>query len=168
MDTPSRLARRRKEQRRRDRRDRKQERRKAKGVKPQLVGIGGWLILPAIWFVLGPILGVLGLISGLALFAAGYGGLYTLELVVKVGLLVFLVYAATRFFGKKSSAPSTIIAFLITSLVASGVLLVIELGAGAKAFALESGKQFVGWFIGAAICIPYFRVSKRVKATFVD
>jgi hypothetical protein len=141
-------------------------------VDPKLVGIGGWLILPAIGFVLGPILGVGVLIFAFTLYSdvqrAGYGGLYTLELVVQLGLLVFLVYAATRFFGKKRNAPSVIITLLLVSLGASILLLVAELGAGAEEFAAESGKQLVREVIGAAIWIPYFRVSKRVKATFVN
>lgn len=144
----------------------------ASGVDPSLVGIGGWLVLPAIGFVVGPIVGVVGLIAALGLFsdveAAGYGGIYTLELVVQVGLLAFLIYAATRFFGKKSNAPSVIITFLIVSLGTSVLLLIIELGAGAEVFAIETGKQLVREVIGAAIWIPYFRVSKRVKATFVN
>ena len=141
-------------------------------VDPKLVGIGGWLVLPAIGFVLGPIIGVFSLGAAVGLFSdvanAGYGGLYSMELFVQVGLLVFLIYAATRFFRKKSDAPSTIIALLLVSLVASGLLLLIELGAGAEEFAIESGKQLVRDAIGAAIWIPYFRASKRVKATFVN
>lgn len=139
---------------------------------PQLVGIGGWLVLPAIGFVLGSIVGAVMLVVALGVYsdvaAAGYGGLYALELFVEVGLLAFLIYAATLFFGKKRNAPSTIIALLIASLASSGVLLVIELGAGAEEFAIESGKQLVRSVIGAAIWISYFRKSKRVKATFVN
>ncbi len=141
-------------------------------VEPQLAGIGGWLVLPAIGFVLTPIVGVVSLIAALGRFAdvaaAGYGGLYVLELVVNLGLGAFLIYAATRFFGKRSNAPSTIIALLIANLVASALLLVIGLLAATEDFALESGKHLVGRIIGAALWIPYFRVSKRVKATFVN
>ncbi|MFZ1415500.1 MAG: DUF2569 domain-containing protein [Defluviicoccus sp.] len=137
----------------------------------KLVGIGGWLILPAIGFVLGLLIGVVGLIDALGMYSdvarAGYGGIYKLELLMFLGMLGFTVYAATLFFLEKSNAPRTIITLLIVSLVASGVLLVIELGAGAKASALETGKQLVRDIINAAIWIPYFRVSKRVKATFV-
>jgi hypothetical protein len=137
----------------------------------KLVGIRGWLILPAIGFTLGLVLGVVGLIAALGLYGdvvkAGYGGIYTLEILVIFGLLGFTVYAAILFFRKKSNAPQTIITLLIVSIVASGVLLIIELGAGAEPFAVETGKQLVRDIIGAAIWIPYFRVSNRVKATFV-
>lgn len=139
-------------------------------VDEKLVGISGWLILPAIGFVLGPIIGAVVLIAGLGMYSdvarAGYGGIYTFELIVLFGLIGFLTYAATLFFRKKSNAPRVIIMLYIVSIVASGILLVVELSAGAEVFAAETGKQFVRDIIGAAIWIPYFRVSKRVKATF--
>ncbi len=141
-------------------------------VCPQLSGIGGWLVLPAVGMVLGVIVGVGSLILGLVLFSdvemAGYGGIYALELIVSLGFLVFVIYAATRFFGKRKDARSIIIKLAVASIVASGVLLVIELSAGAETFAIESGKALVRDAISAGIWIPYFRVSKRVKATFVN
>jgi hypothetical protein len=139
---------------------------------PALVGIGGWLILPAIGFVLGPIVSVIGLIAALSLFSdvnrAGYGGVYTLELMVQAGLLAYTIYAAVRFFGKYRDAPSACIALMVAAVVCNGGLLVIELGAGASPFAIESGKQLVLGGISAAIWIPYFNTSKRVAATFVN
>ncbi len=138
---------------------------------PNLSGIGGWLILPAIGFVAGPILGVLLLMASLGMYPDvarnGYGNLYLLEIVVSIGLLGFWIYASVLFFRKKRSAPGTFIAFLVVSLAASCILLAIELGAEAEVFAIETGKQLIRDSVGAAIWIPYFRVSKRVKATFV-
>jgi len=141
-------------------------------VDEKLVGISGWLILPAIGFVLGPIIGVIAVIASIGMYSdvarAGFGGLYALELIVLSGLMGFLIYAAILFFQKKSNAPKIIITLYIVSIVASCALLVVELGAGAEMFAVETGKQLVRDVIGAAIWIPYFRVSKRVKATFVN
>lgn len=141
-------------------------------LKSQPAGIGGWLILPAFGLVLGAALGVVMLVYGLSLYsdvaAAGYGGVYGLELLVQFGMLVFMAYAAVRFFGKKRNAPSVIIIFLITTIVSAGVLLAVELGAGVEALAIESGKQLVRSGIAAAVWIPYFKKSRRVKATFIQ
>jgi hypothetical protein len=141
-------------------------------IDPKLVGIGGWLVLPAIGFVLGPIVEVVGLVLALALYddvaAAGFAGVYSVTLLVQVVVLGFMIYAATLFFGKKRNAPSVIITFFVGSLVASVVLLVIQIGAGAEPFAVETGKLLVRQVIAAAIWISYFRQSKRVKATFVN
>lgn len=135
------------------------------------VGIGGWLILPAIGFALAPVIEVAGLIIGLGNYtkaaSAGYGGVYTLNLLVIAGMLVFQVYVAVLFFRKRGSAPRTIIAFFVASLVASAGLLAVELAGGAEVFVAETGRQLVFGVIAAGIWIPYFLVSKRVKATFV-
>ena len=138
----------------------------------KIVGIRGWLFLPAIGFFLGPIISVVSIIAAFGLFSrvqsAGYGGVYALELVVEVGMFAFLIYCAIRFFGKKSNAPSAIIALFIASIGASVLLIIIELAAGAEIFATATGKQLIREVIGAAIWIPYFRNSRRVKATFVN
>jgi hypothetical protein len=143
-----------------------------KEVDPKLVGIRGWLVLPAIGLVLGPIVGVVSLVVGFALYSdvavAGWGGLFAAEMVVELGLLIFMIYAASRFFSKKRNAPMVIIALLVTGLAANGLLLLVELGVGAEDFAEETTRMLVRSIISAAIWIPYFRVSKRVKATFVN
>jgi hypothetical protein len=143
-----------------------------KEADPRLAGIRGWLVLPAIGLVLGPILGVVSLVIGFALYSdvadAGWGVLYAVEMVVELVLVVFTVYAATRFFQMKRDAPFIIILLLISALVVYGGMLLIELGVGADDFAQETGKILVRCFVSAAIWIPYFKISKRVKATFVN
>jgi|GEM_PF-1231489 len=140
-------------------------------VDSSLAGIGGWLILPAIGLVLGPVIGLIGLGVSVSLFSdvadAGYGGVYALEILVDLALLGAAVYAAIRFFGKKRNAPSILIGLMIAGIAVTLLLLVIQMGADAEAFAMQSVKTLLGSILGAAIWIPYFRTSRRVKATFV-
>jgi len=138
---------------------------------PKLVGLRGWLIIPAIGFILGPTQSAIALFMAIGLYSvaseAGFGGIFSMELFVASALLLFTIYAAILFFGKKRNAPSIIIWLLITSIVSSAALLFIELIAGADTFAIQNGKLLILNIIGAAIWIPYFKVSERVKATFV-
>lgn len=145
---------------------------RSESIDPKLSGIGGWLILPAIGLILGPIIGVIGLFAAIGMYSdvarAGYGDVYAMELIVLLGLLVFTIYAATVFFRKKINTPRIMIALYSVSLTASVLLLGIELSANAEMFAAETGKQLARDIVAAAIWIPYFRVSKRVKTTFVN
>lgn len=140
-------------------------------LKPRPVGIRGWLTLVAIGFILGPILSVLSFVAVAKeiyeLSTPTHAGLYLLDALLHLGVLAFLFYAAALFFGKKSDAPLAIIALIVVSLITTAILLIIELGSGAKEFAAETAKQFARGIIVAAIWIPYFKMSKRVKATFV-
>ena len=132
--------------------------------------IGGWLILPAISLILGGVLSVIGILVALALASdlpSRYQGIFALNVMFDVGLTAFLVYAAVRFFGKRRNAPAIMIGLMSAGIVANGLLIAMNLGADAELFAIESGKALVRGIIGAAIWIPYFLVSKRVKRTFV-
>lgn len=136
----------------------------------EVPAIGGWLILPAIGLVLGIIIGVVGLIIALSLvdsLPSRYHGIFALSLFVEFAILVAVVYAATRFFGKRRNTPATMITLYISVIVVHLLLLIVELAANAEPFAIETGKVLIRNVIGAAIWIPYFRVSKRVKETFV-
>lgn len=138
----------------------------------KLVGIGGWLFLPATGLILALIGMPVSLIVSMGLASevakAGYRGVYALEMVVGLGMLVFFIYAATRFFVKRSNAPAVMIALYATQLVTQGILHMIESGANAEPFAAESAKALAGSVVQAAIWIPYFCASRRVKATFVN
>jgi len=132
--------------------------------------IGGWLVLPAIGLVLGGILSVIGILVSLGLASdlpSQYQGIFVLNLLFDVGLTVFLIYAAVRFFGKRRNAPTVMIALMIAGIVVNGLLLAINIGADAEPFAIECGKALASGIIGAIIWIPYFVVSKRVKRTFI-
>jgi len=138
----------------------------------KLAGIAGWLILPALGLIVGPIIGIVGLFMTLSVFkdisAAGFGGIVGFESLVAAGLLAYAIYAAVKFFGRKTEAPSIMIGLLTASLVSSVVILFVEFSAGApEFFIIETVKQLFRDAIAAAIWIPYFRVSKRVEATFI-
>ena len=138
----------------------------------EAMAIGGWLVFPAIGLILGPIITIVSLVIALGMFEdvadAGYGGVYALNIIVEIGLLAFIIYAATRFFGKKSNTPSTMITLMIVSVVATALCLVIDISAEAEMMAIENGKALLKGIVSAAIWIPYFRVSDRVKKTFVN
>ena len=142
------------------------------GIDQELVGIGGWLILIVIGFVLGPIIVIYELAVSFSSYSkaanAGYGGIYIIEPIILIGLLCFFIYIAILFFRMKSNLPGTFITFFIVSLFASGLLYVIELSTGAEIFSEQTGLWFIKSIIRTVIWIPYFIVSKRVKATFVN
>ena len=142
----------------------------------QLVGIRGWLILPALGLALGLILGVVGVVTGLGslekMVDRGYSAYSVPSLLVDISLLIYLCVTAVRFFKKRKDAPQTLIHFLIARIAASVVLFVLGIAViggddELVLFSLLRSNNFIAQGIAAAIWIPYFRVSKRVKATFV-
>jgi uncharacterized protein DUF2569 len=88
---------------------------------------------------------------------------------LEAALLAFLVRASIRFFRKKCNAPAAIIQLLIAQIVLHGLILALLLvvydGHGFNWERLFS--IFAGDVLAAVFWIPYFRVSKRVKRTFV-
>jgi hypothetical protein len=135
-------------------------------------GIGGWLLLPALALTVGPVAQSVNLSRAWELrsqfFAAGLGRVYTLELLVDLGLFVFLLITAARFFRKKRTAPATFLAFLSTRLIVSAILLLIESRAGLAAFATVQIGNVLASAAVAGLWGWYFTSSRRVKATFVN
>lgn len=149
-------------------------------VEPQLVGIRGWLILPAIGIILSPIFQVVGIMvlsemipTILRMRIPGSPEpvgleLCRLEILVTVGFLVFTICAAKRFFGKRKNAPAMLIGLMIASVAASGLLLLVALLAGEEEFVIIGGRGLILGIPQAVIWILYFKISRRVKATFVN
>ena len=133
--------------------------------------IGGWLILLAAMLVLGILFSAFGLMSMLAAYSnvaqAGYGTVFTLELVAAGGLFAFLIYATAMFFEKKRSAPEIIINLFILEYFVYGVLFIFESIAGAEVFAKQNMLHLPSDVLFAMIWIPYLLVSERVKETFI-
>jgi len=132
-----------------------------------LNGIRGWLILPAIGLILGGILGVISLVIILDTYQElsdlGYGGFCSFLIFSQAALLGLTVYAVTQFFNKKKRTPNIMISLYGFNFLSLMLLTVLSPN---EAFANEFGTSLVQQAIMAAIWIPYFMNSKRVKATF--
>lgn len=152
---------------------------KARRIQQLLIGIRGWLILPAIGLTVGLVSSLIRVIAEFASFERmmdkDYWGYVIPALLITIGLFIYLCVAVLRFFKKRKNAPKTVIRFIIARLVASVALFIIWglvsewEGYGCKEELLTP--MFVLIIvqgIAAGIWIPYFKLSKRVKATFIN
>lgn len=109
-------------------------------------GIGGWLLVPAFRLVSGPVLGAARLYIGRPPIE---------EMVFAFPFLGFQIYLAVVFFQKKSFVPKLMVACFLIELILT--------------FAVASKAGDIAGAAGVAtVWIPYFLLSKRVKATFVS
>lgn len=147
--------------------------------------IGGWLVLPGIGLILSPILllvqlgtqgyfekGVWSLFQN-----AGYENANALslligfELTINLALLVYAVLLIILYFKKRTSLPKLIIILYASSLIFPILDLILYNALFPQELMdasddQESYTQISRGLISAAIWIPYFLVSKRVKNTF--
>ncbi len=149
-------------------------------------GLGGWLILPLIGLFVSPIRMAVSLNNDfLPIFQEGYwevlttpgseayhhlwGPLITLEIVGNLFFIVFSLILIFLFFTKSPFFPSLIIIYITTYLlyIVGDSFLADLIPAIASASDPESIKELFRAVIAAAIWIPYFRTSRRVKNTFV-
>lgn len=150
-------------------------------VDPRLAGIGGWLLIPAIGMPIGVVLGGISLL----LFTIGVIGFgpeldppfvfyVAVRYLVELLLYIWFVVIVIKFFQKRAEFPRIIITFLWTQfglMLACFVLGWITLPipeSDAALIILLLENNFLAAALGAAIWIPYFKRSKRVKATFVN
>ena len=136
----------------------------------ELAGLEGWLFIPTFWLIIYPILLVLNLYLYIEQFSLalkeGFGIVFGLEILILIILLAITLYCGFYFFQKKKNAPRIVIFWLKISILFSAILLIVELIYGANGLAFENGKQLSKDIFTALIWIPYFKKSKRVKATF--
>lgn len=148
--------------------------------------IGGWLILLAIGLVLTPLRVLVFLGKDFVpifttktwsvLTTPGTGAYHPLwapilmfEGVGNTVLIVFSVIVAIYFFQKRRIVPKLMIALLLSNLFFVGAdYFAANLipGVGSQKD-VEFMREFAGVVIACSIWVPYFLVSKRVKATFV-
>lgn len=150
------------------------------------VGIGGWLILVVLGLVLNPLLITKSLIVDfLPLFTQGtweqlttpgtgaYHPFWQPLLLFEIGsnlcLMALAIICLVHLFRKSHRTPKLMISYL----TAQAIVVVIDffLGDLIPTVAAQSGTEEVKGMVralaAAAVWIPYFCVSKRVKATFV-
>ena len=133
--------------------------------------LGGWLILVAVGLVFNGIVGVASVIVGVSMLGevsdAPLDRLFVTMLVVQAGLLAFLIVAAIQFFRRRRQAPALMIALLGIRAVTAGFVAMMANSTGGEGIPDLAARNFLVAMVSAGIWIPYFRVSKRVKATFV-
>ncbi|NER17140.1 DUF2569 family protein [Spongiivirga citrea] len=149
-------------------------------------GIGGWLILPAIGITITPFVLIVGVLTGGFLDESTWvalgsydaatrieiGALYLFELVYNVGSMIFVILLCILFYSKRTSLPKLIIIFYVLNVVfqiidivlADLILSDVLTNTDYK----NSSKGIIRGIIAAAIWIPYFFKSERVKNTFVN
>ena len=137
-------------------------------VDQSLVGIGGWLLFPAAGLIVGLVLGFGELLISAPVWAKGIasrnGPLVGFVVAVYGGVLAYATYATVLFFGKKRNAPSALIWLMIISILIWAAIIVIGLLWGVPIYG--AGGYLLNSLWSAAIWIPYFKYSKRVKWTF--
>ncbi len=151
----------------------------------QKLAIGGWMILPAIGLVLTPFI-LLYQIATTGFFSseiwtvfkeAGYKNanlltIYTgIEFIYNIVFLVFTILLLILFFTKRTSFPKLIVIFYASNVVVPIIdHLLINSALPHELITPGEDASFYGEvtksIIGAAIWIPYFLISERVKNTF--
>lgn len=154
-------------------------------------GVGGWVIVPVIGLFAAPVRAVLQLVREIIpafapdvwsnLTTPGSGAYhplcapyYIFEVVFLAGMIVLPIAALALFFMQKRAFPGLMISILALYAVALSVEMYFVvtisrelLGLSQFAFFRDSILGLVRGDVAAAVWIPYFLVSKRVKNTFV-
>ncbi|OUQ89285.1 hypothetical protein B5G50_04315 [Brevibacillus brevis] len=149
-------------------------------------GLGGWLIWPTIMVVLSPfsvLASVIGIfqdyaetIEGLQSFmeqSLSFTLYYYSNILLEIGLLVFSLSLLVFYFQKKKRAPHLFVGLILFYLILNMIDLLAwasfdSLFGDTSQLVKQSGLRLLQTGITAMIWIPYFRLSLRVKNTFVN
>ncbi|MBE3097103.1 MAG: DUF2569 family protein [Planctomycetes bacterium] len=133
--------------------------------KVSLVGIertAGWLVFPAMVLIVSPLTNIVYLVLAVADY--GLGGLFTFFVALTVGFIVFQVWVAVVFLMTKPYVPKLVVALLLAN-VAFALITRVAVRTHAD-LDQETGRYIGSALVLAVVWIPYFLVSRRVKATF--
>jgi hypothetical protein len=153
---------------------------------PGPAGIGGWLLLPAIGIILRPIFAAYSLVNVyLPIFRKGtwakltdpasktyhvlWGPALTLEIAYLILMLGFCLVLMYHFFRKSAMTPRLYIALLIAAPTFALIdhLIATSIPAFSKDAAAKGISALFTLAVSAAVWIPYFIKSVRVKNTFI-
>ena len=138
-------------------------------VKKELKGIGGWLIIIAIGLPINILFTLIGdyyvFTTLIPMMDSEEVSLFTLLLMTDMILVSYISYVGYLFYNKDFRLPQQIkIMYIVNVLYTLIVLYLIS------DYGLESSdfNDLFGTIFAAAIWIPYFNKSVRVKNTFVE
>ena len=141
-----------------------------------LEGLSGWLILVGIGLVLSPLIILFRLLTvhlrvlinpHMQSYLQTHGTLHALilvEAITNVTLVLMLIWLNCLFFTKRRAFPSLMIFYFVFQCI----FIAADHFAAVSLLAKPSSSlTLVRTFVGAAIWIPYYLRSRRVKVTFV-
>lgn len=143
--------------------------------------LGGWLILFSIGIALSPVVLIYTIFIDDSFYNPAYWPNYmhsgnitysvfiSLQLIFNLILLLFSIVLAVLYFQRRSNVPRLVLIRMLGNLFVTMVIMAI--GASVVPgieYSKEELYDLSKLFIGAAIWVPYFLVSKRVKATFLN
>ncbi len=151
-------------------------------------GIGGWLVLPALGLIITPFRMGFQFIKDLLpaltpeawnaltkpespAYHPLWGPLISFEVVANLVLFVFTLWLIWLFFRKSKRVPTLFVVWLLSLAAVQTIdyVLVAQIPAAAAQPSDSEGiKDLARSIVGAAIWIPYFIRSKRVKNTFIE
>ncbi|MGK9173729.1 DUF2569 domain-containing protein [Yokenella regensburgei] len=136
--------------------------------------IGGWLYLPALGLLVALVASIFAINNtartllefGSSVTPRGLGVIY-FELFGFIGQFLLTIYVGSLFLRKKRRLPLTYIIFLLYGVVFVGVDLWLANALMNIPLGYDDARSLIRAIVACCIWIPYFRVSTRVKRTFV-
>jgi ABC-type multidrug transport system permease subunit len=152
----------------------------------KLEGLGGWLILVGLMIVMTPLRMSVNLYPvyskifsdgswellttpGSPVYSPLWGPVLIGEIAINGALLFAWIFVAFLFFSKRKSFPKWLVGMLFFSLafILVDALVVKGMLPDEPLFDAETTLESCRSLVGILIWVPYMRMSKRVKATFV-
>lgn len=132
--------------------------------------IGGWLLAPLAWLLIAlisvtlAILNFVGIlfIADLKVLSTTNLGLLALSVLFALGMWLYTLWLTAAFFKRRALVPKHYIIWLLIS-----VLLAVKTFAFAPVSDAIALRQLLFPLLAAALLVPYFKRSTRVKRTFV-